>query len=226
MKSLTLASLGLALVVFALGGMVAVAGPLATNPNAYIDGDNVQWHGSTDFDDDGDASDLEGDGLEGNIDWAVFTAAAFNADYPDSGYIPPAGQMVYTYQVNVAGRSPLSSLSVGIDNEPTGSIGAFSGGGVTGIEPIGKSLSLASANFSFLGESILVGSTSSGLVYSSPMEPMEFFGSVIDGGSSAIVVPLPTPSSTAYVPEPATVALAGLALLLIAAVRRVETAVR
>lgn len=225
MRFLTLAALGLATVVFTQGGAAALEGPLATNPNAYTDSNNVQWHGSTDFDDDGDASGLEGDGLEGNVDWAVFTSAVFNSEFPGAGYVPPAGQMVFTYQINVAGTAPLSSLSVGIDNEPTGSIGSFSGGGVTGVDPVGKSLSPVSANFSFLGESIPIGSSSSGLAYSSPNVPKNFFGSVIDGGSSAIVVPLPTPSSTAYVPEPSTAVLAGLALLLLSAVRRIRTTI-
>jgi hypothetical protein len=225
MRFLTLAALGMATVVFTQGGAAAFEGPLATNPNAYIDVDNVQWHGSTGFDDDGDPLDLEGDGLEGNVDWAVFTSAVFNTEFPGSGYIPPAGQMVFTYQINVAGTAPLSSLSVGINNEPTGSIGSFSGGGVTGVDPVGKSLSPVSASFSFLGESIPVGSSSSGLAYSSPNVPMSFFGSVIDGGSSAIVVPLPTPSSTAYIPEPSTAVLAGLALLLLSAVRRTKTTI-
>jgi len=214
-RVLTSVTLGLALAIALFGATLASAGPLATHPLAYDDGTTV-WHGSTGFDDDGDPLILEGDGLEGSVDWAVFTSADFETAFPAliGQYIPPAGQLAYTYQINVAGIAVVSSLSVGIDDEPTGTIGYFSGGGVSGKAPTSVSLAQYSANFGFVGNNVPVGSSSRGLVFSSPNVPMDFFGSVIDGGSSAFVIPLPSPSSIP-IPEPSTLALAGLVLVLL-----------
>lgn len=195
----------------------AVSGPLATHPDAFFDG-SVTWHGSTAFDSDGNPAVLEGDDLEGSVDWAVFTKTAFDNAFPASGYSPPAGQLAYTFQVNVGGVTDVSRLAVGIDSEPTGTIGSFSGGGVSGIAPVSSSLlpnttSTTSAEFSFVGTTIPVGSSSAGLAFSSRRIPEDFFGSVIDGGLTALVIPLPSPSSV-NIPEPSTVVLAAVALAL------------
>ena len=215
MRVLTSVTLGLALAIAPFGAMSVTAGPLATHPLAYDDGDTV-WHGSTGFDDDGDPSSLEGDGLEGSVDWAVFTSDDFATAIPalPGEYLPPDGELAYTYQINVAGIAVVSSLSVGIDDEPTGTIGSFSGGGVSGTTPTAVNLAQYAANFGFVGNNVPVGSSSAGLVFSSPNVPMDYFGSVIDGGSSAFVIPLPTPSSTPL-PEPSTMVLAALAVVLL-----------
>ena len=64
-------------------------------------------------------------------------------------------------------------------------------------------------------DGIATGGNSEGLVFSSIKVPKNLFGSTIDGGTGAIVIPLPSPDVT-DVPEPATMsllALAGVALL-------------
>ena len=198
-----------------------LAGPLATHPSAYFDG-FVTWRGSTDFDDDGNIVVLEGDGLEGSVDWAVFTKAAFDAAFPASGYSPPAGEFAYTYQANVAGLAAGTLLSVALDPlQPVGTIGSFSGGGVTGVAPASTTFGGGgfSADFSFAGGAIPIGSSSEGLVFSSSNPPMSFFGSFVNGGSSAFVIPLPSPAPVA-IPEPGTGLLAALGILLLGLVRR------
>ena len=49
-----------------------------------------------------------GVGLSGTIDYAVFTANAFNANFAGLGYVP-GDALVYTYQVNVAGNLGVSA---------------------------------------------------------------------------------------------------------------------
>jgi hypothetical protein len=53
------------------------------------------------------------------------------------------------------------------------------------------------------------------LAFSSPHVPMDYFGSVINGGSWAAVIPLPTPSPHP-IPEPSTLALAIFGIVLLA----------
>ena len=206
-------------IVCAICSSPVLGGSLSTHADAFVDSNNIQWHGSTSFDDDGDPGTLEGNGLEGSVDWAVFTEAAFLNAFPGSGYTPD-NDVVYTYQVNVGGTAAVSSLSIGIDNQPASNDGSFSGGGVSGNAPTGSSLGPFSANYSFVGSSISVGGASDGLAYSSPHIPLDFFGSVINGGSSASVIPLPSPSPFP-IPEPSTFVLAGLGLVLLIVVKRI-----
>ena len=214
MRTQTVAIASIVLLLGILSSPI-LAGPLATHPGAFFDG-SVTWAGSTDFDDDGDTGVLEGNGLEGSVDWAVFTKSAFDTAFPASGYSPPADELAYTFQVNVGGNAAATLLSVALDPlQPVGTIGSFSGGGVSGNAPTSApSFSGTSADFSFAGASILVGDSSEGLVFSSPHLPMDFFGSVVDGGSFAFVIPLPSPSAVP-IPEPATGLLAALGILLL-----------
>ena len=186
----------------------ASAGPLATHPDGI-----PAFTGSTPFD--------SGGGLSGYVDYAVFLPGDYPAGY--LGYTPPVGHLAYTYQVYVdPGSFTVSAFAVGIDGgNPVGTIGFFSGndgnGLVAGDPPIASTFSgfpIDTAEWDFAG--ILASGQSAGLVYSSPNIPMDYFGSVIDTGESAFVIPLPSPSPVP-VPEPATFALAGLSVVALVA---------
>jgi hypothetical protein len=194
-------SIALGWIAVALLAAPAWGGPLATHPDAYFDGVTT-WHGSTDF-----VDGISGT-LEGSVDWAVFGPGDFPVAF--GGYAPTFGELVYTYQINVTGSSILSSLSVAIDaGQPVNNIGSFTGGGVSGTSTSAAFFSPAAtpdtAVYQFAG--IGTGETSVGLAYSSSHVPMEFFGSVLNGGLGAFVDPLPSPSPTP-IPEPSTVMLA------------------
>lgn len=150
--------------------------------------------------------------LTGYVDYAVFLPD----DWPGyAGYTPTPGEVVYTYQVYVTGTAPLSSLDVGIDNQPADNIGSFTDGDGTDA-PIAAFLNpggpgpQTDAEWDFAG--ILQGNASIGLAYSSPNLPQDFFGSVLDTGQSAFVIPLPSPGPEA-IPEPSTLVLAGLGIV-------------
>jgi hypothetical protein len=176
----------------------AAAGSLATNPLAYNDGATV-WHGSTDF-----ASGP----LNGTVDWAVFEPGMFTLAYPGSGYVPPAGELVYAYQVNAVGLSEISTLDVAIfPDRPRDHIGWFSlGPGETA--PSEMALNPGASTVHWLFPGINPGTSSTGLVFSSPRIPEELGGSLLNSGLSAWAMPLPTPSTVPVtVPEPGTALL-------------------
>ncbi len=194
------------LLTFVVGMCAATAGAGALDGHAlaYNDGNGPSggaWTGSTAFD--------NGLGLSGYVDWTVFSPGAF----PYLGYTPTAGELAYAFQVFSTGPLATTSFSVALDNVAD-SIGTF--GDLAGDSPFSMSLTPApfgSAGWSFSG--ITTGGNSDGLVFSSIKVPKNLFGSTIDGGTGAIVIPLPSPD-TVDVPEPATMsvmALAGLALL-------------
>jgi hypothetical protein len=56
-----------------------------------------------------------GVGLSGTIDYAVFTANSFNANFGGLGYVP-GDALVYTYQVFVTGGLGVSAEIVGVSN--------------------------------------------------------------------------------------------------------------
>ena len=186
------------------------AGVLATDPAAYIDVSSVQWHGSTPF------SNVFG--LVGYVDWAVYAPGSFPGGF--AGYTPTPGELAYAYQVFVTGTLELSSAGIAIEvPNPADNIGTFSGGGVSGDAPISISFSGApdSADWEFTG--ILPPGSSQGLAFSSPNIPMDYFGSVIDGGTFAFIVPLPSPSPI-KLPEPGSIALLGLSAIGLLFARR------
>ena len=181
------------------GGMVS-AGDL----NGHVSAWNG-WTSSTAFDNE--------QGLSGYVDWAVFGPG----DFPYSGYSPTAGELTYAYQVFCTGTDAISSFSVAVNN-PADNVGSFSG--LAGDAVLAAELTVpGSAQWTFAG--IDTGGNSEGLAYSSLKVPEDFFGVVVNGGSYAVAIPLPT-TSAVDIPEPATIGLlaVGGALLLLLRRRR------
>ncbi len=146
--------------------------------------------------------------LNGTIQWAVFAPGNFPAVF--TGYSPLNNdEMTYTYQLFAAGAAAVSSLEVYIDpGQPVDSFGSFSGGGLSGVSPLGSSgftgspIEVADWNFNqFTGTSTI------GLAFSSPNIPMDYAGKVLDGGTFTEPHPLPSPSGIP-IPEPSTAVLA------------------
>lgn len=140
-----------------------------------------------------------GNNLSGTIDYAVFTAGAFNTAYSGLGYAP-ADSYVYTYQVLNGGSDNFSQLTVGISN-PASGIGTFSIGDVD----VSGALFDGSGNaeYQFLSPRIMTGQSSYGLAFSAATLPIDSIGIISDGGG-ALQVSLPAPGT---IPEPTSLCL-------------------
>ena len=158
------------------------AGPLDGHPNAY-----AGWTGSVPY---------SNGTLTGNLDYAVFTAADFNANFAGLGYVP-GDQLVYTYQIENTGASFVSTEVVGISN-PANTIGSFNIGIVA---PSGANFVGGNAEWTF-NPTIPTGDTSYGLAFSSPQIPIAGGSLTVNGGASALVSGIPTPGPN-MIPEPA-----------------------
>jgi hypothetical protein len=199
-------------------GATAQAGILAVHPAAYNDGlgpSGGAWRGTAPF--------ANGD-LAGTVDWAVFTANAFNIVFAGGGYVAPAGELVYTHQIFTTDALPpvvgSSGMSIALPGNPAGNVGDFSAGGVTGV-PV--ALSFADpwiADWTLTVETDAV-TPSEGLAYSSVRRPqLTGVPVVVDGGVSAatiLMVGVPKPLA---IPEPATFVMASLASVLLLMDRR------
>jgi hypothetical protein len=161
------------------------------------------WSGSVAFD--------NGAGLRGDLDYAVFTAANFNANFGGLGYVP-GDAVVYTYQLlnsALAGTDSISTETVGIIN-PANTIGTFNIGNVNA-----SSASFVGTNAQWLfNPEIPLGMTSWGMAFSSPNLPIVGSGLTVDGGASVLVTGIPTPGDVA-IPEPYSVALLGSGAMLV-----------
>ncbi|HMP06539.1 MAG TPA: PEP-CTERM sorting domain-containing protein [Lacipirellulaceae bacterium] len=136
-----------------------------------------------------------GVGLSGTIDYAVFTAAAFNANFAGLGYVPGSA-LVYTYQVEVTGVEGVSAEIIGVSN-PANTIGTFNIGDVDAV----SASFTPNARWLFAPE-IPTGMSSYGLAFSSPNLPIVGASLTINGGTQALVAGVPTPGPIA-IPEPA-----------------------
>jgi hypothetical protein len=170
------------------------AGILNGNGSAY-----GGWTGTAPFN--------NGFGLSGTIDYAVFTAADFNANFGGLGYVP-ADALVYTYQFFVTGPLNSSAEFVGIVN-PANSIGSFNIGGVAPS----SALFTPNARWDFAG-GIPSGASSYGLAFSSPNLPILGSSLTFDSGTPAAVSVVPTPGPLA-IPEPAAFCLSATGLILL-----------
>ena len=194
---------------------VSSAGILNGNPLAYNDGNGPAagaWTGTLPFD--------NGNGLEGNLDFAVFTEAVFNANFSGLGYVPsssPTGGLVYTYQLSNTTDPTGDSISaeiVGVVN-PANTIGSFNVGDVV---PSLATFSGGNAVWQY-NPSITAGQTSWGMAFSSPNAPMSGVALTVDGGGTAQTVGVPTPSAI-RIPEPGSVVLWALLSVVMLMCRR------
>ncbi len=192
----------------------ALGGPLANDPNAYVDPANFQWHGTTFI--------TDGFILSAQVDWSVYTAAGWAAA-GWGGYVPTPGEFVYAYQVENVGQAPITKYAVKmLDSNEANNIGEFVLGGVpaNAVAPDppydfgGTAPNLDTANWVWQVTNLLPGQLSEGLVYSSINAPLTYDLLIHDGGVSAenIVANgdpgVPSPSDE--IPEPATLALLAL----------------
>lgn len=137
-----------------------------------------------------------GVGLSGTIDYAVFTAADFNANFAGLGYAP-GDLLVYTYQLHVTGTSGASAEIIGVSN-PANTIGTFN----IGDQNASSASFNPNARWLFSPE-VSTGMSSWGLAFSSPNLPIVGASLTVNGGTSALVAGVPTPGPIALVPEPA-----------------------
>ncbi|RIL06548.1 MAG: hypothetical protein DCC71_06470 [Proteobacteria bacterium] len=153
-----------------------------------------------------------GVGLSGSIDYAVFTAAAFNANFGGLGYVP-GGPLVYSYQVFVTGNRGLSAEIIGVANAAN-TVGTFAIGDVDAL----SASFTPNARWLFSPE-IPTGFSSFGLAFSSPQLPIVGAALNIDGGTQALIAGVPTPGPLA-VPEPGSLVLIASGLLVTGLARR------
>jgi len=173
---------------------------LASQSNAGVLDGHVDalpgWTGSVAFD--------NGVGLNGTLDFAVFTAADFNSNYAGLGYAP-GDALVYTYQVNNTGDHFVSAEIIGISN-PANTIGSFDIGDVDA-----SSASLTPNAEWLFSPSIPTGESSFGLAFSSPQLPVSGVSLTINSGTSSLSTDIPTPGPDS-IPEPASLALLAMGL--------------
>ena len=161
--------------------------------------------------DSGSTPFTNGGTLTGYVDWAVYNPGTF----PYAGYTPTAGELAYAYQIFVTGSAPVSSFEL-VLTDPADNIGSFPLSG--GMAPVSSNINnLVSAKWTFSG--IPGGGNSTGLAFSSPRLPQNFFATIVDTGQTATAVPLPTPGPIG-IPEPASLSLAAMGCLMLGLRRR------
>jgi hypothetical protein len=209
-----------AIALFSAPVMAGPLSPLAIDTTTYLG----VWHGTTAYQGYFDPPfNTDPSGLTGYVDWAVYAPGTFPGGF--SGYTPNINEFVYTYQVDNTGTAALSQLIVQTINTASNA-GSFTGnngfGAVAGVAPdTATATPFVSVEWTFFSNGVPSGSTSEGLAFSSPHSPVMASGVVIDDGTFAFVVPLPS-SDGPIIPEPSTMVLAscGLAVLAIHWLRR------
>jgi hypothetical protein len=150
--------------------------------------------------------------LTGTVDWAVFTAATFNSLPGVSGYVAPAGELVYAHQIFTTGTLGATQMDIVLAGNPAGNGGSFTATGITGVPVF---FAFADPNGATWLLDAETNPSSEGLVYSSPNRP-QWTGipTLLDGGVSAstsLPVGIPGPNP---IPEPATWFMASMATLI------------
>ncbi len=202
-----------------------VAGPLATTNFALNDGfgpNAGRWHGSVAV-----VGAAFGDTVVAEIDWAAFSRpidggiGRFQLYLNNQGIAqadPSApGEVIYVYQItSVTSASPgIDTLTVGLDStDGRGGVSAPSfvpTGAATEKSPASGGDNTTSMAWFFNGSELLVGDTSSLLVFTSPFAPEFDFLQVNSGLAGPVVSPLvASPSDRLFqfdIPEPSSLVL-------------------
>jgi hypothetical protein len=199
----------------AISAAPALAGPLAVDTNSYLG----IWHSSTPYQGYNDPPfNTDPSGLTGFVDWAVYAPGQFPVGFTGlAGWTPDPTHFVYAYQAYETGTAALTSLFVDLFN-PGVNIGEFTGDGGFGDVGTGATgadfaqiVPMSTAEWYWFA-GIPSGGNSYGLAFTSPYVPMLATGTVIDDGTNAFVVPLPTPSDQ-LIPEPSSFVLAAFGVL-------------
>ena len=154
--------------------------------------------------------------LNGSIEYAVFTEANFESNFP--GYDVPAGELAYVYQILNGNLDPVSrNTIIGINNSVSGIGDVTIDGGATEKAPQSFTLNAgisATWDFSGLGNNVPTNGNSNGLVLTSPNlpGPATSLDIVVDGGQSAIAMVV-TPGDIP-IPEPASIILLSFGVVL------------
>jgi hypothetical protein len=202
----------------------ALAGPLATTSRALNDGfgpDAGRWHGAVVV-----AGGAFGDTLVAEVDWAAFarpidgSTGRFQLFLNDEGIaqVDPSapGEVIYVYQItSVTAATPgIDTLTVGIgaaDGRVAGSTTFIPAGGGSEKSPTTSADNTTSMVWFFEGTELLVGDTSSFLVFRSPFAPELDFLQVNSGLAGPAVSPLvASPSDRLFqfdIPEPSSLML-------------------
>lgn len=166
----------LSVAAMAITSAVAVAGPLATTPLAFNDGngpDGGLWRGSVDI----SGGPTLGDEFSATVDFAVFPPGRFGQYLTDNGFAgadPMPTNAIYAYQISsVASATPgIGQLSVGFDAGDLANLAAAVATGVPGeVSPTMSDLQATSGFWSFSNDPIEAGEVSALLVIASPSEP-------------------------------------------------------
>ena len=166
--------------------------------NGYDDGTTL-WEGTSPY---------SSGSLTGYIEWAVFGPGEF----PFSGYTPAPGQFTYVYQIVNTGDAAVSYWGVGLDYEAS-LIDWFASSDplVDGVAPSSCQITGYSGEWNFT--SLGGGTTSTGLVFSSPNKPTFYYGLIIDSGESCFIDDISSAGPEA-IPEPTTIWLVASGLCM------------
>ena len=167
-------------------------------------------------------------GLYGVVDWAVFQQTAglpnnvplgMSGGYTLTGSQATSGYL-YTYQAYEQPQPDgipsvgLSSIAITLDTTLVQNIGNFLATGISGDSPIDQrfhlSLSPFTAQWKF--NDVLAGNSTVGLAFWSPNPPVNSIANTVDGGTTGMALPVPSPSPQG-IPEPSTLVLAVLGLI-------------
>jgi hypothetical protein len=220
---ISLKKVAVCLALFAVVGLAtapAFAGLLGTGLS-YPKSPSGSWEGTGTF---YNATS----GLQGNIEWAVFTAANFSTLFPsDPNYSPTGNELVYAYQVFNTGAVNISLEAVALlSGAPADNDGYFTAGTppMTGQAPFDSSITSTQVIWDFKdyrpagsNYNIVPGDHSTGLAFCSIRAPRSDFSITVDGGTSASAL-VGGPGNVS-IPEPSTLILLAVAAAMFGFIR-------
>jgi hypothetical protein len=201
----------------------ATAGPLPTDPNAYLQGSALM------------SNTLGSNVLKSEVEYGVYAPGQFSASVALGNPVDPSGgtAFVYAYEIfddSNGGNALVLNLSVGIDylhrptaipvGWPSNQVGHVAGPDGPGVGPaLSQFLPTISdpkhnIKWTYTTTQIHPGEHSDILIYTSPFHAHMFLSSMTGGSGTIASNNLPSP-----VPEPATAVLAVVAVICLLAAK-------